>query len=120
MAKVLLIEDEKTLREMYATMLDAKGHTALQEANGAGGLSAASSQNPDVILLDYRLPDMNGIDVMQKLKADEKTSSIPIVIFSNYVNEADKEKFLSRGADKVLFKYEMTPAQIVEQIKEYL
>lgn len=120
MTRVLLIEDEETISNMYSTILQAKQHQTLQAFNGADGVAMAEAENPDVILLDYRLPDMNGLEIIEKLKQHPELKNVPIVVFSNFVNEADKDIFLTKGAAKVLFKYEMTPTQLIEKIQEYL
>jgi two-component system, OmpR family, phosphate regulon response regulator PhoB len=120
MKKILLIEDEKVLSNMYAKKLNSEGFDTKEVDNGSDGIKASISFKPDIILLDYRLPDINGLEIIAKIKENRETADIPIIVFSNYVNEEDKATFINQGAKDVFFKYEMKPETLIDKIKLFM
>jgi len=117
--KVLLVEDEFFLRDLYTLMLQKAGYTVVAAADGLEGLSIGQ-QNPDakVMLLDVMLPKMHGIDILKNLKNDAKTKSLPIIMLSNLSEEGVIQEALSNGAIAYLVKVSFTPQQLVEKIEE--
>jgi CheY-like chemotaxis protein len=90
---VLIIEDEAALLEMLAKTLVRKGFAVLQAANGRRGLELATGSNPDVIILDLTMPEYDGIQVVEELRADPQTRSIPILIHTgSALNEAERQR----------------------------
>ena len=80
-ATVLVIEDEESIREFMRQALESV-HDVMLAANGAEGLARAEREKPDLILLDLRMPGLDGLSVLSRLKAHQKTSGIPVVIVS--------------------------------------
>lgn len=98
---VLLIEDDKSISSFVATSLDSNGYRVTSAANGREGLSLAASLCPDVILLDLGLPDMDGLEVLQKIRS---WSRIPVIIISARIKEQEKVTALDLGADDYITK----------------
>jgi two-component system KDP operon response regulator KdpE len=99
--KVLLIEDEPQMRRFLRASLAAPGFTLVEAGTGADGLSMATEHNPDLILLDLGLPDMDGLEVTKRLREWTKT---PIVVLSARHQDEDKVAALDAGADDYLTK----------------
>jgi two-component system KDP operon response regulator KdpE len=98
---ILLIEDERQMRRFLRVTLQSEQYGVLEAETAAEGLSQAATKNPDIILLDLGLPDMDGLDVIEKLR---EWSAIPVIVISAREQEGDKIKALDRGADDYLTK----------------
>lgn len=121
MAKILLIDDDALLIRMYQKKMKNDGYDVATAKNGEEGLTKASEFKPDLILLDIMMPKMNGFEVLKKLKADEDTEKIPVVILSNVGgSEEDVDKGLELGAVSYLVKAGNRPDKVVAKIKEVL
>jgi CheY-like chemotaxis protein len=99
MSKILLVEDNEMNRDMLSRRLIRKGHEVVMAVNGQIGVDMASSENPDIILLDMSLPVMDGWTAAKHLKADPKTKDIPIIALTAHAMAEDKEKALAAGCD---------------------
>src|SRR3989442_2921185 len=91
---VLLVEDDPSVLEMYRLKLELDGYRVNTALDGEEGLKKAGDLKPDIIFLDIRLPKMDGLEVLRKLRAQEKTREIPVIILSNY----DEEDLVARAA----------------------
>jgi two-component system KDP operon response regulator KdpE len=100
-ATVLLIEDERQMRRFLRVALQSEKYSVLEAETAADGLSQAATRNPDVVLLDLGLPDMDGLEVIEKLR---EWSIVPVIVISAREQEGDKIKALDRGADDYLTK----------------
>ena len=118
--KVLIIEDEEMLVNMYISKFEKEGYQAEKASNGKIGLDQAKKINPDIILLDIMMPEMDGFMVLKKLKSDTSTKDIPIIMLTNLGQEEDIEKGTKLGATDYLVKANLTPAQVVDKVKEIL
>ena len=98
---VLLIEDERQMRRFLRVTLQSEAYGVLEAETAADGLAQAATRNPDVVLLDLGLPDMDGLEVIEKLR---DWSAVPIIVISAREQEGDKIKALDRGADDYLTK----------------
>jgi two-component system KDP operon response regulator KdpE len=98
---VLLIEDEKPIRRFVKPYLELKGFKIVEAVNGEEGLALASSYNPDIILLDLGLPDMDGLAVLRRLR---EWTKIPVIILTARGREKEKVEGLNSGADDYLAK----------------
>ena len=115
--KILIIEDDVFLNELMAKKLIEEGFDVLKAANGEEGLEQARQEKPDLILLDLILPGMDGFEILEKLKEDTETSSIPVIILSNLGQREDIERGFDLGADDYLIKAHFTPDEIVERAR---
>ena len=98
MAKILLIDDSRLIAHVAKTMLTKQGHEVVLAEDGMVGLEAAKSEQPDLILLDLIMPVMDGYQVCQKLKEEESTIEIPVIMLTSKAEPADKVKGLEIGA----------------------
>lgn len=118
--KILCIEDDTFLINLIIEKFTHANILATRAATGGAGLSAALSELPQLILLDLMLPDMPGLDVLEKLKSSPETANIPIIIFSNLGDKADIEKALSLGAAMYLVKSNTLPSELVDIVASEL
>lgn len=119
-AKILLVDDDMTLHEMYAERLRAEGYNIVSAYDGEEAIEKVYKEMPDVILLDIMMPKINGIDVMKKLREDEKTANIPVILLTALVQEINKIKDMMKPYDQYLIKSEIMPAQVIEAIEKSL
>ena len=120
MKKVLLIEDEKILAEMYREKFSQAGFKIVLAFEAEEGLVLAKKEKPDLIILDILLPRENGIVFLSRLRKDPEIASIPVIAFSNYDDPETKKEAFNLGVKDYLIKTSYTPQGIVEKIKEYL
>ena len=118
--KVLIVDDDMTLRELYEERIKAEGYTILSAADGEEAISKANTEKPDIILLDIMMPKINGIDVMKMLREKEETKEIPIIILTALIQEIDKIKDMMKPYDGYLVKSEIMPKDVVAKIKDSL
>lgn len=101
---VLLVEDEPSQREVLAYNLEAEGFRVVQAENGEDGLVLVDEEAPDIIILDWMMPRVSGIEVCRRLKMRAETRSIPIIMLSARAEEVDKVRGLETGADDYVIK----------------
>lgn len=118
--KILLIEDEKMLADMYETKFENEGYDIRKALDGETGLKMAFEDKPDLILLDIIMPKLDGFSVLRSLKEDSKTKDVPIVLLTNLGQDEDVKKGKSMGAVGYLVKANLTPAEVVNKVKDYL
>jgi len=120
MKKILIIEDEVVLAEMYKEKLEKEGFEVFLASEIGEGIEIAKKEKPDLILLDVLLPRENGVSFLEKIKNEEEIKSIPVIVFSNYDDPQTKKKAFELGVKEYLIKANYTPGEIVEKIKKYL
>ncbi len=118
--KILIIEDEKFLRNLVKRKLSVEGFVVVESIDGEEGLKKVKEEKPDLILLDLVLPEIDGFEVLTRIKKDPSTSLIPVVILSNLGQKEEIQKGLALGAVDFLVKAYFTPDQILEKIKRVL
>ena len=117
---ILIIEDDKFLRELIAQKLLKENYKISEAVDGEDGIKKIKEEKPDLILLDLILPGIDGFEVLSKMKEDPQVSSIPVIILSNLGQKEDVEKGLELGAIDYLIKAHFTPGDIIEKIKKVL
>jgi len=120
MPKILVVEDDKFLRELIARKLREEDYEVSEAVDGEEGVKKIQEEIPDLILLDLILPGIDGFEVLSKIKEDPQLSQIPVIILSNLGQRDDIEKGLKLGAIDYLVKAHFTPAEIIEKIKKAL
>lgn len=118
--KVLLVEDDKFLRELISQKLDKEGYDILEAIDGEEGIKKIKEEKPELVLLDLILPGIDGFEVLSQMKGDPNLASIPVIILSNLGQKEDVEKGLKLGAVDYLIKAHFTPGEIIEKIKAVL
>lgn len=116
--KVLIVDDDMILRQMYAERIKGESFEIVTAGDGEEAIEVAIKEKPDVILLDIMMPKMNGIDAMKRLRAETGTKSIPIVVLTALLQQIDQIKGLVGPRDSYLIKSETMPAAVVDKIKE--
>src|SRR4029079_4331220 len=104
MARILVVEDEKDLQEVIAYNLRQAGHTVTVVGGGREALNSVADTRPDILLLDLMLPDVSGIEVCRKLKGDNATREIPIIMVTAKGDEVDRVVGFELGADDYVVK----------------
>ena len=118
--KVLVVDDDQALLEMYSMRLKEEAFEVIVARNGEEALARAVDSKPDVILLDVMMPKVNGFDVLDILKSTPETKHIPVLILTVLIQDADRERGLKAGAEDYLVKSETMPGQVIEKVKQVL
>lgn len=101
---VLVVDDEPDLVELIAYNLQQQGHSVLSASNGLAGLELAKSRQPDLLVLDVMMPEINGIEVARRLRSQTETASIPIIMLTAKSEETHELEGLGAGADDYITK----------------
>jgi len=120
--KVLLVEDDRFLREICGRKLTQEGYTVYPAIDGEKALANLEKIKPDIVLLDIILPAINGFEVLEKLKAhnDSKIAQVPVIMLSNLGQEEDIEKAKNMGAVDYLVKAHFTTEEIISKLESIL
>jgi len=119
MAKILIAEDERDIRDLVAFTLRFAGHEVFAASNGEEAVEMAPKVNPDLILMDVRMPRMTGYEACKAMKADPDLKDIPVVFLSAKGQESERQLGLEAGADDYLLK-PFAPDQLTLHIKTIL
>ena len=115
-AAILVIEDEPAIQELVAFTCTTSGYTVLRADSVAAARTAIGQELPDLVLLDWMLPDRPGIDLLKELRADERTRSVPVIMLTARGGEADRVVGLDTGADDYVVK-PFSPRELVSRIR---
>jgi CheY-like chemotaxis protein len=118
--RVLLVEDDGFLASIYAQKLEVEGYDVSFATNGEDGLKLAQKDHPNLILMDILMPKMDGFEMLERLKADEATKVIPVLVLSNLGQKEDVERCIKLGAAGYVIKAHSLPHETVKRIKEIL
>lgn len=115
--KILIVEDQRGFRRIYQDALASRGYETLTAEDGLKGWEMSREAKPDLVLLDLGLPKMNGFEVLEKLRADEATRTLPVIVFSVTGEPKDIEKAMGLGATDYAVKGFVTMAELTDKIK---
>jgi DNA-binding response OmpR family regulator len=118
--KILLVEDDDYLANVYQTRLIAEGLDVERVNDGENALAAATKYKPDLILLDIMMPKISGFDVLDILRNTPATAKMKIVMVTALGSDADQKRAKGLGADDYLIKSQVVIADVVERIKQHL
>lgn len=118
--KILLVEDDDTLAEVYRQRLELEGFDVVRSNNGEQALKDAVEQHPDLILLDVMMPNLNGFDVLDILRNSPQTRNIHIIMLTALSQPKDAERAKELGADDFLVKSQVVIGDVVARIKHHL
>ncbi len=118
--KITLIEDDEVLSIVMREELVKAGFDVLLAFDGEKGVRLVRSKKPDLVLLDLLLPKKSGFEVLQELKKDPRTKSIPVVILTSLSMDEGIQKALRAGADDYFVKSQHTSLELVEMIKDFI
>ncbi len=115
--KVLIIDDDQMLIDVWSLVLKKEGYTVLTSSSGHDGIEMAKKELPDFILLDQIMPDLKGNEVLSLLKQDPTTQNILVAIASNYSENELMQDAIQKGAVDYILKYQIDPQDLVSKIK---
>ena len=115
---VLVVEDNDINMRLYRAVLEVLGYNILQAKDGMEGWRIAREHRPDLILMDIKLPDVSGLEVTKRLKADETLKSIPVIAITAFAMEGDEEKMLEGGCDAYIPK-PISVSDFLQTIKRF-
>ncbi len=108
MTKLLLVEDNEMNRDMLSRRLERKGFQVVMAVDGQQGVELARSESPDLILMDMSLPVLDGWEATRRIKAEPKTSAIPVIALTAHAMAGDRQKALDAGAND----YDTKPVEL--------
>ncbi len=117
---ILIVEDQHGFRRIYHDVLSSEGYEVLEAEDGEEGWQTVKNQKPSLVLLDLGLPKIDGFEVLKRIRADNETKNIPVIIFSVLGEQKDVKKGLEMGANDYTVKGFYTPRQILSKIKSLL
>jgi two-component system phosphate regulon response regulator PhoB len=115
-ASILVIEDEPAIQELVAYTCSKQGYTVRRADSVSAGRDAIDRELPDMVLLDWMLPDKSGIELLKDLRAHERTKVVPVIMLTAKGNEADKIVGLDSGADDYVVK-PFSPRELIARIR---
>ncbi len=118
-AKILIIEDDSSAARLIGYAFEHEGHEVLSASNGLQGMVMVREKRPDVIILDVMLPGLDGFEVCNRLKSDERTAHIPIVMLSAKGQDVDVETGKKVGADEYIVK-PIDPDELLSRIEKFI
>jgi two-component system response regulator VicR len=120
MAKILIVEDEKLLNEAYELVLKKEGHEVQTAFNGQDALDAFTRARPELVLLDLRMPKMDGVEFLKQLEKKGDYSDVHIIVFSNYDEQKEIDEAFAHGATRYILKAWSSPKELVKVVNETL
>jgi CheY-like chemotaxis protein len=116
-AKILVVEDEPENRLLIGMVLTTEGYQVIPAVDGADALARMAQELPDLILLDLMMPQMNGFEVLERLRADPATVSVPVIVLTALAQERDIERAVSSGAQGYVIK-PFEPDELLKHISQ--
>jgi two-component system phosphate regulon response regulator PhoB len=118
--KILLVEDDDALANVYTTRLEVEGFVTKRVSNGEDALATAIEYHPDMILLDVMMPQVSGLEVLDILRNTPQTANIKVIMLTALNQENDRQKAEELGADDYLVKSQVVIADVIDRIKQHL
>jgi DNA-binding response OmpR family regulator len=118
--KIAIIEDDVAISQMYRMKFEAEGYKVETAENGVLGLELAKEMQPDMILLDLMMPEMNGDEMLKKLRATDWGKDIKVFILTNMGEQEAPAELKTLGVEAFIVKADMTPRQVAELVKKHL
>jgi two-component system, cell cycle response regulator DivK len=116
--RILLVEDNEMNMKLVRDVLQATGYATLEATSGEEALEVARTHTPALVLMDVRLPGMDGVEALARLRRDEQTASIPVLAVTAQAMIGDREQFLDAGFDGYLSK-PVDVVELIEAVKEH-
>lgn len=120
MAKIAIIEDDMAIAQMYRLKFEAEGYKVEIAANGKLGLELCEEMQPDIVLLDLMMPEMNGDEVLEKMRKESWGEKPEVIILTNVSEQEAPERLKDLRVSDFIVKAEMTPSQVADLVKEKL
>jgi two-component system cell cycle response regulator DivK len=116
--QVLVVEDNERNMKLFRDVLQASGYRTLEATTGERAVELVTEHRPDLVLMDIQLPDIDGVEALDRLRANERTASVPVLAVTAQAMEGDRERFLAAGFDGYLSK-PVNIADLVSTVKRY-
>lgn len=120
MPRISIIEDDQLISQMYRMKLEAEGYDVDVADNGMNGIEMVAQKNPDLILLDYLLPDIDGSAVLKEVRRNGAAAETPVIVLTNMDNEAVENDLAKWNITDYIVKANLTPREVVAKIKQAL
>jgi DNA-binding response OmpR family regulator len=120
MTKIAIIEDDQVISQMYRMKFEAEGFEVQLADDGNRGVALVESFTPDIILLDLKMPNMDGAEALTQIRAHDWGKTIPVIILTNLGEEEAPRSLRALGIHSYIVKADLTPRQVVSQVKEAL
>ncbi len=120
MAKILLVEDDQNLREIYGIRLTAEGYQIVSAGDGEEALAVAVREKPDLILSDVMMPKISGFDMLDILRSTPETKDIKVIMMTALSSEDQRERGRMLGADRYLVKSQVGIEDVVNTVNEVM
>lgn len=120
MTRIAIIEDDQVISQMYRMKFEADGFEVQLADDGKRGVQMVHSFAPDIILLDLQMPNMNGAEALEKIRAEPWGKQIPVIILTNLGEEEAPKSLRALGIHSYIVKADLTPKQVVARVKEAL
>ena len=102
--RILVVEDNQLNMKLFRDVLVATGYRTLEATTGGEAVEMASEHTPDLVLMDIQLPDLDGVQALHRLRANERTATIPVLALTSQAMQGDRERFLAEGFDGYVSK----------------
>jgi two-component system cell cycle response regulator DivK len=116
--QVLVVEDNERNMKLFRDVLQASGYRTLEATTGERAVELAIEHGPDMVLMDIQLPDIDGVEALDRLRADDRFASVPVLALTAQAMDGDRERFLAAGFDGFLSK-PVDIADFVATVKRY-
>ena len=120
MPRISIIEDDQLISQMYRMKLEAEGYDVDIAENGMNGIEMVAQKHPDLILLDYSLPDIDGSAVLKEVRRNGAAAETPVIVLTNIDNEAVENDLAKWNITDYIVKANLTPREVVAKIKQTL
>jgi two-component system, cell cycle response regulator DivK len=116
---ILIVEDNEKNLKLFRDILQFKGYQTLSAETAEDGIALATSQHPDLILMDIQLPGMDGVTALGRLRADPAAASTPVIALTAFAMKEDQERFMGAGFDGYLVK-PISIKEFPDQVRQFL
>lgn len=118
--KILLVEDDIFIRDIYQTKFAQEGYEVIFAENGLDGLKKLETFSPDIILLDMVMPYMGGIEMLNEIRKNESLNKTPVIMLTNISEQEKVNEAMDDGANDYIIKSHFTPSEVIEKIRTLL
>jgi len=118
--KIMIVEDDSFVMDIYQTKLAQSGFETIEAGNGLEAVKILEKEKPDLILLDILMPYMDGMEVLKKIKKEEKFKDTPVILLTNLSQQEEVNRGLELWAKDYLIKSHFTPSEVLDKINSYL
>lgn len=120
MSKIAIIEDDAAISQMYRIKFEADGYTVETAENGKVGLELIKDLKPDIVLLDLMMPEMDGEEMLSRLRSESWGKDIKVIILTNMGESEAPKTIKEMGVEAFILKANMTPRQVAELVKQHI